>query len=542
MEFLKRFSIKGKLQFILGLIIISYVVMASLTIYNLTTIYNNVKELKEKNLIGKIHTLEINRDLNYISRLTRNIMLGSNYDKDLKKLENRTERINKNYNKLIKLADSESEKELIKKSKNATLAFINSGKDIVLKLRDVPKEERYKAYQEYKVVATPLAEESRKYFKELEAIKDKEFKESLEKIEAFTNFAKESVLIGAPLFLALITGILIAIIISISKPINVFAQRFTQAAEGDLTVKMECDAKDEIGHLSTYFNNFINTLRDIIAKVKTNAKNVETESSTLFQEGESLLEGNKKQVQILSDILNQMEEINSSTEDVGSNVKETLEKTDLAYEKTEEGKARIEDTITKITQIRQDTEKLAEVIDNLGKSSSKIGDIIVLINELSNQTNLLALNAAIEAARAGEYGRGFAVVAEEVRTLAEKTRKATEDISKIIDNLRKESLMAQENMEITEERVVEGVRSAEEAKRVFDNIVFSVEEINNASKSINLVVNKQTAIIKDVNSKVNNLSEDINESSNIISKIFNIMQNLKNEASELNKKVKRFKT
>ncbi len=542
MEFLKRFSIKGKLQFILGLIIVSYVVMASITIYNLTTIYNNVKELKERNLVGKIHTLEINRDLNYISRLTRNIMLGSNYDKDLQKLEKRTQRIIDNYNKLKKLSENQQEKILIDKSKNATLAFINAGKDIVLKLKDVPSEERYKAYQEYKVIATPLAEESRKYFKKIETLKDKEFKESLEKIEAFTNLAKKSVYIGAPLFLALITGILMAIIVSISKPINVFAQKFTQAAQGDLTVNMRCSANDEIGHLSKYFNNFINTLRDIISKVKTNAKNVETESSILINEGKSLLEGNKNQVKTLSDILNSMDEMNKSTEEVTSNVKETLEMADLAYSKTEEGKSRIEDTISKIRHIKQDTEKLARVIDNLGNSSSKIGDIIVLINDLSNQTNLLALNAAIEAARAGEYGRGFAVVAEEVRTLAEKTRKATEDISMIIENLKKETMMAQENMDIAEDRVEEGVQSAEEAKRAFENIVFSVEDINKASKSINLVVTKQTSIIKDVNSKINNLSEDINNSSNVISKIFNIMQNLKNEASELNNKVKNFKT
>ncbi len=542
MEFLKKFSIKSKLQFILGLIIVSYIVMASITIYNLTTIYNNVKELKEKNLIGKIHTLEINRDLNYISRLTRNIMLGSNYEKDFKKLEDRTERIVKNYDRLKSMSDSQSEKELIEKSKNATLAFINSGRDIILKLKNVPPEERYKAYKEYKVIATPLAEESRKYFKQIEKLKDKEFNESLEKIEAFTNLAKKSVYIGAPLFLALITGILLAIIVSISKPINIFAQKFTQAAEGDLTVNMRCDANDEIGHLSRYFNNFINSLREIISKVKTNAKSVEKESETLIKEGQLLIEGNERQVNTLSGILKSMDEMNKSTEEVTSNLKETLNMTDLAYKKTEEGKDRINDTISKIKQIKEDTEKLAGVIENLGNSSTRIGDIVVLINNLSNQTNLLALNAAIEAARAGEYGRGFAVVAEEVKTLAEKTRDATEDISKIIETLRNETAMAQENMDITEQRVMEGVQSAEEAKRAFENIVFSVDDINKASKSIDLVVNRQTSLIKDVNLKINDLSKDIDNGSEIISKIFRVMQSLKNEASELNKKVEKFKT
>ena len=108
--------------------------------------------------------------------------------------------------------------------------------------------------------------------------------------------------------------------------------------------------------------------------------------------------------------------------------------------------------------------------------------------------------------------------------------------------MKEETNLAQENMEITESKVNEGVESAEKAKFSFDNIVLSVREINKANKSINLAVDKQTSIIEDVNSKINDLSNNVKKGSETIDEIFGIMENLENEASELNDKVKKFKT
>ena len=137
----------------------------------------------------------------------------------------------------------------------------------------------------------------------------------------------------------------------------------------------------------------------------------------------------------------------------------------------------IERISSNLSQLAEDSRNSVSQVDTLKHSAEKIGGIVNLIKEVADQTNLLALNAAIEAARAGESGRGFAVVADEVRKLAERTTKATAEISGLVGGIQKETVAAQTSMtKLATQSDNFGKEGAEASARV--------EEINLVSKQM----------------------------------------------------------
>jgi len=135
--------------------------------------------------------------------------------------------------------------------------------------------------------------------------------------------------------------------------------------------------------------------------------------------------------------------------------------------------------------IAEQVSSSAQVVGELGKRSDEIGQIVETISGIAGQTNLLALNAAIEAARAGDNGRGFAVVAEEVRKLAEQSAAATENISKLISTIQKDTTSAVESIEQGNQSVKEGTKSVAETGAAFRDIEIQSAKLNsNVSKSL----------------------------------------------------------
>jgi len=204
---------------------------------------------------------------------------------------------------------------------------------------------------------------------------------------------------------------------------------------GELSQRLEVKTKDEFYLLTKYYNKSIETIANIIIKVKELINSVSSASIQVSSSMEETSRTVEEQTEQLSDIASSVEELTATGHSEKEIVEEAKNKAVEARDKTYKGSEKLQNVMNLINRVGENSSNLSETIKGLTASTSQIGSILDVINDIADQTNLLALNAAIEAARAGEAGRGFAVVAEEVRKLAERVKEAIKNISTTIANM-----------------------------------------------------------------------------------------------------------
>ncbi len=274
------------------------------------------------------------------------------------------------------------------------------------------------------------------------------------------------------------TGIILLVRKVIIKRVRATVDMFKDIAQGDgdLTKRLHIDSNDELGEMGSWFNTFMDNLREIVATVQVNSERVSVASTELSATAEALSRGSNEQKSQTEEVASAMAEMSQSITGVVNNANETSEASREASAIAGKGKEVVERTVTGMEKIAVTVKETSEIIEKLGKSSDEIGSILNVINDIAGQTNLLALNAAIEAARAGEHGRGFAVVADEVKKLADSTGKATKEIADMIKKIQADAEKSVHSMYAGREEVENGVKLAEEAKKALDMIVSASEK------------------------------------------------------------------
>ena len=172
----------------------------------------------------------------------------------------------------------------------------------------------------------------------------------------------------------------------------------------------------------------------------------------------------------------------------------------------EEGGGVVEQTVTGMNAISEAVSASADSVRELGARGEQIGQVIEVINDIADQTNLLALNAAIEAARAGEHGKGFAVVADEVRKLADRTTKATDEVAQSITAIQNETAAAVSKMESGTDEVQRGVEKAREAGSSLGEIVQGARDVASLIQSIAAAAEEQSTASEQVSRNVESIT------------------------------------
>lgn len=255
------------------------------------------------------------------------------------------------------------------------------------------------------------------------------------------------------------------------------------AARGDLTVRADVTT-GEIGTVADFFNAVIESLREIVTKVKTAATQVnaslgENEGAIRQLSAEAL-----KQSEDTTRTLDSVLEMTRSIQQVAENASLAAAVARTASTTAETGGLAMDRTVQNILGLRETVAGTAKKVKRLGESSQQISKVVSLINQIALQTNLLAINAGIEAARAGEEGQGFAVVAEEVGELAARSAAATKEIEKIVENIQQETSEVVEAMELGTTQVVEGTHLVEDAKLSLSQILEVSRQIDSLVQSI----------------------------------------------------------
>lgn len=277
-------------------------------------------------------------------------------------------------------------------------------------------------------------------------------------------------------------------------------------SDGDLSIPTRTQRKDEIGALMIALDHMRESLRQMIGKITSNAQRISELSSSLSSTSEEVASQSQQQSKAAASAAAAVGELTASIDHVSENARNSFTLARDAGEKAKHGGSIVDKASAEMRNIADSVNQSSRRVLVLGEHSASISAIAGVIKEIADQTNLLALNAAIEAARAGEQGRGFAVVADEVRKLAERTAKSTEEITAMIGTIQSETEHVVETMRQGQERVDTGVEMAGEAGRAMSEISGGSEQVVDAVNSISAALQQQGAASNLIAANVENIA------------------------------------
>jgi len=300
-------------------------------------------------------------------------------------------------------------------------------------------------------------------------------------------------------------------------------------ADGDLTVKVKLEKNnDDIGRLFLGFNNAVEKTKTIITNVYEATLATASASTEISATAEEMAAGAQEQNLQTEEIATSVEEMNKTIIDSTKNTGIVADSSHQVLQLASDGGEKVVETVKKMDNIATVVADAAHKVQKLGQSSEQIGEILQVINEIADQTNLLALNAAIEAARAGEHGRGFAVVADEVRKLAERTSKATQEIADMIGNI-------QEEMYNAVSTINNGTKEAEEGKELANQAGKAIAKITSSIDNTVEMINQVAAASEEQSSTFNQISTNIEMISKVTTEATMGVQQMSKASEDLNR-------
>jgi len=339
----------------------------------------------------------------------------------------------------------------------------------------------------------------------------------------------------ALMVIALVFGIIVSrrVISGILHSVRAMQVAANDAAKGDLSHDVPVRTRDELGDMAKSFNQMIGSLRDIAGRINSTTSTLAGSAEELSATSDDMNRGSQQLSSQTEQVVAAMTEVSQTIMDMAKNASHAAEAAKGSSETAQGGNKIVELAAEGMARITETVKTAAATIEELGKSSTQIGEIIAVINGIADQTNLLALNAAIEAARAGEQGRGFAVVADEVRKLAERTSKATRDIAERVTLIQ---MAAGESVDIMRRgsgEVDKGVGLMKAAGEALGSIMKASDKSLDMVQRIAAATEQQSAAAEEVSQNMEHIADITRHSSASTGQIKQSASDLAQLAAEL---------
>ncbi|MCX9158453.1 methyl-accepting chemotaxis protein [Niveibacterium sp. 24ML] len=313
------------------------------------------------------------------------------------------------------------------------------------------------------------------------------------------------------------------------------------AANNDFTIRADVKSNDETGQTARAFNQLVEQMQTSLREVLSNAASISEAAHKASAASRQVSNASTSQSESASAMAAAIEEMTVSINHITDSTRDAQHRAQEAGSAADSGATIIAQTNSEMDHIAGTVQTAGETINDLGRQSDKISGIMQVIKEVADQTNLLALNAAIEAARAGEQGRGFAVVADEVRKLAERTRKATEEISQMVVTMQGSARNAVTGMDSVVSRVFDGKELSDQAATRMNEIQGSATQVSEAINEISAALHEQSAAAQDIARQVEVVARMSEDNSHAAQETANISEELDGFARALKDAAARFK-